>query len=122
MPDYEDWNWRLGPFIEQAMWPLYRAAVEAGGPGKLCPGGFVPFDEFWRGSESQQAAVWTALASLETAFSKMSKAKQEVSEPPPGASRYWLFGGNITPDSSAEHASGRKALDNALQEVDEHTA
>ena len=130
MPDYEEWNWRLGPppYIEQVMWPLYRAAVEAGDPGKLCATGFVLFDEFWRGSENQQAAVWTTLSSLKTAFAKMSKVQQEVSEPSPGTSKYWLHGGNMTPDSSAEHALGRKertfdrlvqGSDNALQEADE---
>jgi hypothetical protein len=87
MPPYLLWNPALGvpPYIEQAMWPLYRAAVEAGDPGKLCPGGFLLFDDFWASSEKQQEDFRKAFMSLANAFSRSTKKKAEVGKTPEGA-------------------------------------
>ena len=86
----QEWEPSLGPppYIEQALWPLYKAAVEAGDPGKLCPEGFLLFNEFGNALEKQRDAVWTAFSSLATVFAKASKPNSEVTKP-------WRERGNI---------------------------
>lgn len=98
------WNKNLGtpPYMEMAMWPLYRAGVEAGNPGKLCAEGFILFEAYWIASEEAQGSFWTAFMALANAFTK--KEKIEVDQLPKGAEDYWVHGDDPTPDLSAERA------------------
>ena len=68
----------MPPFLEMAARPLYEAAVACNDPGKLCPEGFVLFDEWSRGLEQCQAEFWAAYARLNGAFSSKHKADKEL--------------------------------------------
>ena len=48
-----------------------------------------------------------AFMSMANAFSK--QPKMDVDKLPQGAESYWVHGGNLTPDASAEHAPGALA-------------
>ena len=111
MITYDQWDADLGtpPYIQQEMWPLYKAMVAAGDPGKLTPTGFVLFEDYNHHLAQQVEAVWTAFQKVETVFSKKAKPQSEISAPPGGAESYWLHPGNMRPDHSAEDAPARKA-------------
>ena len=67
--------------------------------------------DFWKGTESEQLAVWEAISFLQNAFTKKAKASasQDFFELPAGAESYWLAPSDLTPGLSADHAPGRIA-------------
>ena len=106
---YLQWPIALGmpPFMEYAAYSFWKVAAACGDGGKLCPAGFLLFDEFHKGSAMRQAEFWTAYERLQGAFAKSMKAGKELGGLP--VAEYWLHGGNTVPDQSAEHAPGPRA-------------
>ena len=90
LPRFSAWNKGLGmpPYLEMSARLLWEAAAACGDAGKLCPEGFVLFDNWHKGFSKHQE-LWTAYGRLNGMFSKSHKADKEVCGKAEGAD-YWL--------------------------------
>ena len=98
----------MPPYLEMSARLLWEAPAACGDAGKLCPEGFVLFDNWHKGLSRHQEELWTAYGRLNGMFSKSHKADKEVRCKAEGAD-YWLHSGNMEPDGSADHAAAVNA-------------